>query len=367
MLPTRVPPSATIESTREYIITSVIPKGHPLVGQTLQKLRNLKDLFLVQIVRNYEDGSPAKILPAPPSTEILREGDTLFFAGPAEKFVLLREFGLELKEGEARNVDLARLGSESVLYEAIISPHSAYISHSVSVKELEFRTKFGAAILAVHRAGERLHEPIGEIKLQAHDIVLLLGSHEFEEKYFHDHSNFSVVRRLNQVPPKRKLWQAILTAICLIVPIILSNIDIKVPGGKPLDFNTLLFLGATVIVAAGCITPRQARGSLSWEVFILIAMSFALGTAMEKSGAAQWIADGLLGVTKNMAGLLIATYFVTVVLNAILTNNAAVAVVWPIIDAALKQSGYPVIPFVLALCMAGSADFATPIGYQTNL
>lgn len=141
----------------------------------------------------------------------------------------------------------------------------------------------------------------------------------------------------------------------------------QVPGGKPLDFNTLLFLGAVVIVLFGCITPREARGSLSWEVFILVAMSFALGTAMEKSGAAQWIADGLLAATKNMGGLLVAAYFVTVVLNAILTNNAAVAVVWPIIDAALRQTGYPVIPFLLALCMAGSADFATPIGYQTNL
>ncbi|KAI9028023.1 citrate transporter-domain-containing protein [Hyaloraphidium curvatum] len=368
MLPKRIAPSITIESTREYIVTTVIPKGHPLIGQTLVKLRHLKELFLVQIVRNYEDGSPAKILPAPPSTEILREGDTLYFAGSAEKFVLLREHGLVVKEGAERDVDLNRLGEENVIYEAVISPHSSYISHSVSVKELEFRTKFGAAIIAVHRQGERINEPIGEIKLQAHDIVLLIGGHEFEEKHFHDHNNFSVVRRLNQVPPRRKLWQAVIAALALLVPIILSNLDIPVVGNQgTLDFNTCLWLGACVVLIAGCITPREARQSLSWEVYILIAMSFALGTAMQKSGAAQWIANGLTSITRNSAGLLVATYFVTVVLNSILTNNAAVAVVWPIIDSAIRTTGYDPIPFVLALCMAGSADFATPIGYQTNL
>ncbi|KAI9028024.1 hypothetical protein DFJ74DRAFT_515978 [Hyaloraphidium curvatum] len=368
MLPNRIAPSIAVESTREYIVTTVIPKGHPLIGQTLSKLRHLKDLFLVQIVRNYEDGSPAKILPAPPSTEILREGDTLYFAGAAEKFILLREHGLVVKEGAERDVDLNRLGEENVLFEAVISPHSAYISHSVSVKELEFRTKFGAAIIAVHRQGERINEPIGEIKLQAHDIVLLIGSHEFEEKHFHDHQNFSVVRRLNQVPPRRRLWKAIVSALSLFVPIILSNFDIPVVGNsRNMDFVSWLWLGACVVLITRCITPREARGSLSWEVYLLVAMSFALGTAMEKSGAAKWIAGGLTNVASSQASLLVVTYFVCVLLNAILTNNAAVAVVWPIVDAALKTTGYNPIPFVLALCMAGSADFATPIGYQTNL
>ncbi|KAJ3199468.1 hypothetical protein HDU67_002794 [Dinochytrium kinnereticum] len=130
-----------------------------------------------------------------------------------------------------------------------------------------------------------------------------------------------------------------------------------------------MIFAVTIMIIAGCMTADEARDSLSWEVLITIAVSFGLGQAMQNSGAAQLIANGLVKASEStgQVGLMTALYFVTVVLNAILTNNAAVAVLFPIVDAACKSKNYEFTPFLIVLMLAGSADFSTPIGYQCNL
>ncbi|KAJ3088431.1 Phosphoinositide phosphatase sac1, partial [Phlyctochytrium bullatum] len=132
---------------------------------------------------------------------------------------------------------------------------------------------------------------------------------------------------------------------------------------------TTFVFAATIMVLAGCLTADEARNSLSWEVLITVAISFGLGQAMQNSGAADLVANALVKAAEptGEVGLMTALHFVFVLLNAILTNNAAVAVLFPIVNAACKAKGYNFFPFLIVLMLAGSADFSTPIGYQCNL
>jgi di/tricarboxylate transporter len=396
LLPSRIRASVTVDESRDYVVIARVPfretlqedtgqgieltepkssqvinqNVHALIrtgnfaktdvaGLTIQSagLRNLGSLFLFQIIRGEQ------IIPAPPPETVLIPGDKLFFAGKVNDVVeKLSPKGLLLESDEETQVDLRNLGDENVLYEAIVSPTNFQLLGK-QVRDTEFRARYQSAILSVHRNGERLDEGIGEITLHAHDVLLVLGPNSFYSSHVSRHDDFSLVRPLQTVEPPFTLWKAFVALVALLVPIIISAVNLA-------DFLMLLVFGASLLMVVRIISPEEARDCMSWEVFLAIGMSFGLGVAMTKSGAADLIASGLQGVSSSggEAALMIVTYIITVIINALVTNNAACAIVWPIIDASLNLNpSYNVANWVTMLCFAGSADFSTPIGYQTNL
>jgi di/tricarboxylate transporter len=387
LLPSRIRASITVDESRDYVVIARVPLKSPtqevaieqgieleakttinqhaqslirtgnfatpdVAGLTIQAagLRNLGSLFLFQIIRGEQ------IIPAPPPETVLIPGDKLFFAGKVTDVVeKLSPKGLLLESDEETQVDLRNLGVENILYEAIVSPTNFNLLGK-QVRETEFRARYQSAILSVHRDGQRLDQATGEIVLKAHDVLLVLGPNSFYSSHSFRHEDFSLVRPLQTVQPPFTLWKAIVALTALVVPIVISAINIA-------DFLMLLVFGATILMVTRILTPEEARESMSWEVFLAIGMSFGLGVAMTKSGAADLIASGLQGVASSggQAGLMIVTYIITVIINALVTNNAAVAVVWPIVDASLKLNPtFDVASWVIMLCMAGSADFSTP-------
>jgi di/tricarboxylate transporter len=122
------------------------------------------------------------------------------------------------------------------------------------------------------------------------------------------------------------------------------------------------------MIATRCLQPSEARASVDWSVLIVIAASFAVSRAVETTGLAAWIVHGLSGLLTSSPWLALATvYGITMIGNAVMSNNAAVVLMFPIAAATAARLGVSVLPFAVALMMAGSNDFATPIGYQTNL
>ncbi|TPX53440.1 hypothetical protein PhCBS80983_g06289 [Powellomyces hirtus] len=355
LLPNRIAVNDTILNPREFLFLAKV--GQHIAGKTITaaKLRHLKDLFLVQIERN------GRVLPAPAPDTIIGQDDILYFGGRVDAVDILRDIkGITIIPDGEKEIDLRRVKQENTIYEVVVGNKSPIVGKQVA--ELGFRTKYHAAIIAVHRDGERLHQSLGHTVLEGGDVLLLIAPESFLASNLPDHKTFSMIRQLKTIPPPRSYTIAGLTAALLIAAIVVSTV-------ADISLLTCALVATAAMLLIKSLTPDEARKSLSWEVLIVVAASFGLGNAMSKSGGAQMIADGLIAASKptGTIGLMITVYVVTVILNAILTNNAAVAVVFPIVDAACRKQGLDFYPFLLILMMAGSADFSTPIGYQCNL
>jgi di/tricarboxylate transporter len=127
-------------------------------------------------------------------------------------------------------------------------------------------------------------------------------------------------------------------------------------------------IAAGLMVATRCCSISLARRSIDWEVLLAIAASFAIGAALEKTKAAEMIADSMIGMAQGNAWASLAVvYLVTLITTELITNNAAAALMFPMAIATAERLDASAMPFAIVVMMAASAGFATPIGYQTNL
>jgi di/tricarboxylate transporter len=127
-------------------------------------------------------------------------------------------------------------------------------------------------------------------------------------------------------------------------------------------------LGAALAVITGCCSVGAAKRGMDTQVLLTIAASFGLGAALESSGAAAALASSALGLVDASPWLLlIGVYVLVALLTALVTNNAAAVITFPIVTAAAENLGVSPMPYVIAVMFAASASFITPIGYQTNL
>lgn len=337
---------------REYTVEVSIDPAGPLVGRTVDEagLRNLHKLYLVEIER---DGS---IVTAVPSEERLRGGDRLVFAGDTQAVSdLLRVNGIvPSTHDEEPSLSIAR--TERCLVEAVLSPQSDV--RGMTIRDARFRDRFGAVVVAVARGGERVKGNLGSIRLQPGDVLLLEARPAFvsRQQYARD---FLLINNLGIESPRHDkaplAWGILLALVSAAALGLLSMLNAAM-------------LGAAAMLLTGCCSAGQAQHSLHVPVLLTIASSFALGTALEVTGAAQYIGSSIIGVAGGDALLMLALSYVAVsLLTEFITNNAAAVVMLPIVLSLASAAGLPLEPFVFAVMMAASASFATPLGYQTNM
>lgn len=363
ILPDRTGTSQVVSNLREYVVTATVTgdKGG-LHGKTVKQAR--VGAFSHVTLINLERGGTK--LPAPSADTVLLEDDILWFAGKLDDLFALKSIPGLIVRGDER-VDFRKLPIGTNVYEAVVAHNSPLIGHSVG--NYSFRETYKGAVIAVQRDGERVEEPLPNFDLRSGDILLILAP----DSFIHEHSStpfyhtvFSVVRpALQNVRSPTVWWKKVIAIVPFLVALVLSSLE----GGWSLSLAAGGIYTVAFLLLFRIITPDQTRQSLDWSVFIAIGTSLGLGSAMTNSGAAKILADALVNASKSggEVGLYAAVYVVAVLLNAIVSNNASVTLVFPIIDAALKTRPYPMFPFVLILMMAGSADFSTPIGYQTNM
>ncbi|HEY7885804.1 MAG TPA: SLC13 family permease [Cellvibrionaceae bacterium] len=336
---------------REFTLEVAVASDGPLVGQTVAAagLRDLKRIYLVEIER------AGVIIPAVGSEEPLQGGDRLVFAGDTEAISdLLRIKGIvPSTDGEPT---LAQEHLERRLVEAVISPHSHCINQTV--RDAQFRERYGAVVLAVARNGERVSGNLGNTKLKPGDTLLLEARPAFvsRQRYTKD---FLLINDLGTEAPRHQ--RAYLSWGILLGLILLAAFNV-------LSMLNAAFLGAALMLISGCCSAQQAQKSLDPTVLLTIAASFALGNALYKTGVAQWLADGML--TLGMGHpilLLILTYIAVWMLTETITNNAAAILMLPVVLELTQKASLNPEPFLLAVMMAASASFSTPLGYQTNL
>lgn len=355
LLPDRKDPSVIIgEHTREFVLVVKVENNYQHIGRSIEHagLRHLKGLFLFQIQRDDKIISPAK----PDETIML--GDRLFFTGLPETIMDLQKTpGLSLMKDavfDLDNYDSDDLGT----FEVVISANSPLIGKNV--RDSNFRSVYDAVIVAIHRSGERVRQKIGDIVMHSGDTLLIMARHSFIDHWYHSR-DFYLVSRSVGVNSKPR-WYSYFS-----IGVLLAMIAMMATG--MVSILTSVCIAAAVLVLSRCITPHDARNSVDWKVLLIIASAFGISKGLTNSGLAQFLAHELLGVVGSIGtlGMLAGIYLITWFYTEIITNNAAAALMVPIAMAMAHQAGVAPRPFLVAVTIAASSSFATPIGYQTNL
>jgi di/tricarboxylate transporter len=352
LLPRRRSAADSNEDVRQYTAEMLVPDASPLIGKSIEAagLRQLPGLFLIEIDR------AGQCIPAVASSEILQGGDRLVFAGVIESVLdLQRTRGLLPATDQVFKLDGPRAGRCFV--EAVLSDTSPTIG--MTVREGRFRNRYNAVIIAVNRNGVRLPGKIGEIELRAGDTLLLESRPSFVEQQ-RNSRDFLLVSQLGDSHPLNH--ERALTAVLIVLAMITC-----VTSGL-LSMLQSALLAAGLMLLTRCTDGATARKAPDWQVLVVIATSFGIGAALQNTGAAAFVASGLISMVGHDPQLALAGIFVTAsLLTSFATNNVAAVLVFPIcIQTATAVNSNPE-PFLITLMVAASASFATPIGYQTNL
>lgn len=343
-----------IEQAREYTVAMIVEADSPLIGKTIEDagLRQLPGLFLIEIER-----SDSEVRAAPGPTVRLHGGDRLVFAGIIDSVVDLQKIrGLVPSEDQVDK--LSSGGPNRRLVEAVVSSRSDLIGKSI--RDARFRTKYNAAIIAVHRQGERILSKVGDIVLTPGDTLLMAAPPSFGETFRND-AMFALVSEVqgSAQPDHSRGW----IATTLLAAMVIASAT----GAMPLI--TAGALTAGLMMLTGCLSAERARRAIDLPVLLTIAAAFGVGGALDKTGAAATMASAMveLAAPFGAIGLLSAIYFTTVILAALITTSAAAVLMFPLTYSAVMTAGLDFRPFMFCLMLGASANFMTPIGYQTNL
>ena len=352
-LPDRKSPSEEegIASTRTYFIEARVRSGSYLAGKKLgnTNLQNIKGLTLAEILRESESIQTVM------KDTVLLEDDILVFAGETQKIADLvdREPGLVVSE-----IGMLARAKKAEVVEIVISQNSTLIGKEV--QEVNFRAKYDAAVLAVHRNGEQITNKMVDVELRAGDVLLVYAGSAFNSRTQASQDFYFISRVKDFV--KIENYKAYILIFGLIAAIALSAMHV-----------VNLFIGLLVLIVVGMIlgltTPKELPKSLDFNLALIIVLSLALGTAMIKTRAAELIANGFitLFLPLGRVGVLFGIYLITTILAAYITNKASVGIIFPIALTIASNLNLSPAPFILTVAYASAANFMTPHGYQTNL
>jgi len=344
--------SAITDVGRDFTVSMRVAEGGHVDGLSVTEagLRSLKGVFLVEIDR---DGR--SIAPVAPD-ERLQAGDLLTFVGRVDDVVdLQRVQGLQ--SAEARQIG-GLAGSVHAFYEVVIGSGADLVGQTL--KQADFRSRYDAAVIAIHRSGQRMDAKLGDVPLRLGDTLLVLADPSFRQRW-RDRPDFLVIAPLSGVSPRqpRRAWLVTAVGVGFVVA--------TGTGWVPILHASLA--AAIVVVLTGTLTVRQARDAVDLNIIVLIASAFGLGAAVSSSGLAEVLANGLVAAMSPFGalGALAAIMIATIVLTELVSHNAAAALMFSIGVATAATIGADPRPFVMAIMLGASLSFLTPLGYQTNL
>lgn len=352
LLPDKRSAMSTFRDPREYSVEMLVESGGPLVGKSIEEagLRHLAGMYLAEIER---DG---QVIPAVAPEEALQAHDRLVFVGVVESVVELQRIrGLTPATEQVFKLDVPR--PRRTMVEAVVSNSGPLVGKTI--REGRFRSVYDAVVIAVARNGTRVDKKIGDIVLQPGDTLLLEAKASFADQQ-RNSRDFYLVSSLDDSHPLRHERAAVALGILGVM------VTVVTIGWLSMLEGALVAAGLMLITR--CCTGAVARRSVDWSILMTIAAAFGIGVALDTSGAAEAVALSLTGLAGDTPYLnLIAIYLVTALFSSVVTNNAAAVLMFPIASALAETLGVSVMPFAVAIMMAASASFATPIGYQTNL
>ncbi len=359
LVPMRLIPSRAILSslTRGYHLSSFLTElevgpNSRLIGRTVveAQVSERHQINVLEIIRGREK------IPSDLRHMSLQAGDLLLVRGAMEDILGFKEQQGLLLLTEIKLSDKDLSDEHTILAEVQLSPASQLVGSTL--KEIDFRRRFGCFVLALRRTGELIREKIARITLANWDTLLIFGPRSRVEALYDMDDFISLGERDLKIQLTKRWWVPTAT---IIVVVVLAAIGV-------MPIVKAAFLGAVVLLATRTLTFQQAMHGIDWTVIFLLTWILPLGFAIENTGLAALIGEGLGWIGENQGPLtmLSVLYLATSLLTSFFSNNATAVLMVPIAFTAAAQMQVDVKPFLMAVAFAASASFMTPMGYQTN-
>jgi di/tricarboxylate transporter len=356
--PKPLPPEILKNNTSldERLYRLRVPKASALVGITLNESRlgDAIDVHTLCIVR--QNG----IALIPTSGDRFESDDCLVVSGASDMISILQMQGLEgvLVENSSHPPDPSMLEDDQVgLIEVMLSPHS--VLSGMTLSQLNFREKYGLTVLAIWRKGRAYRSDLRNMDLQFGDALLLFGPWKKLTVLGHEPDFLVLTEAAQEVPRKEKATVALSIMAAVLLPVIMGWIPIYIA----------VVIGAAVMVLTKCLTMEEAYRYIEWKAVFLIAGMLPLGTALQKSGAASLLAEGVVnslgpfGPYAVLFGLLLITFIAT----SIIPTAALVVLMVPIALKTSASLGISPHALMMGIAMAASSSFTSPISHPANV
>ena len=362
LLPKRAGLTATVldKPLTQFIAQFDVPSGSKLIGLKTESGR-IGDLGDTKI-RLIQRGETAIIPPFRGTT--LQAGDRVVIAAPRSRLGdLLKKYPEILHSSWQSQTDRDPQDTDTKppqsleLIEAIIAPGSRISDLSLGL--VGFSANRNLLTLGIQRRKGMVRAALSEIRLQAGDTLLLVGTPEAFEQLREDRDLILMESTKKYLPTTKKANLAIGITAAMILVAAMNWVDISIAA----------FLAAASMVMSGCLNPRQASRALDLDIYVIVAAALALGTVLMQTGASEIIAEGLLYVTLPYGpyAVLSAVFLLVAIFTNLLSNAATAVIFTPLAVSAALSLGVDPFPFLIAVILGSNCCFATPIAYQTNL
>jgi len=363
LLPGEVIPRHSFPNdVREYYFDVILTDDSHLIGKEIEKRRlpGLSEFVVKTVIR---DEKHIRISNTP--FEIMA-GDELMLAGKSEDVgFLMQQGGITLKCMD--NADTRFINQNLKLVEVVLAPRFPGIQKTL--EEFDFMGHYNAIVMAVHRNGERITTNLNSVELKSGDNLMLLTTSDFN-RYWGESRVFymsSEIGDMDSSKDRRRRWLAVIITLLMVVGATLGD---HLPSYGNVELDMFFFAAVAMVLMASMkiFTPKKYTKPINWDVLITVASAFGISRALQNSGVADIIAHSTINLAKNLGpiGVLAAIYIITNIFTEIITNNAAAALSFPIALSAATQLGVDPRPFFIAIAIAASSSFSTPIGYQTT-
>lgn len=357
LLPTHLGATEKIESeTKEFLAEAEIGEDFEYCNHSVLDVTKhaLKGIYIIEIIR---DKRP---LPEVNAYTYVEAGDRIIFSATLESIGDIKDVkGLTLRTGSELTLDDLQT-DDTELIEAVVSHRSILVGKTL--KSSQFKTRYQAGVIAIHRNNKRINSKVGDIVLKPGDTLLLLANESFLDvnRYSDD---FYIVTNLT--PPDkfiRNKRQGL--GVLLLLGVMISFVVLGI-----LSMLKAMLVMVVILSLLKLITPRDVVTSVQFDVILLIGSAFGVGKAITNSGLASFVAEHIVDFAKplGLIALLTALYIITNIFTELITNSAAAVIMYPIAIEVAEMMNVHYIGMVIAVTIAASSSFITPIGYQTNL
>ena len=340
---------------KDYVSELVITPRSSLVGQTLQgsQLQRRFDVDVLELLRDNTH------FPQPFADKTLEVGDILLARGGKQDLLRIRESeGLEILPDVqfGQKSWQGNMGEEEGIAEALVIANSDLIGSTL--KDMRFRQRYNVTVLAIRRGQEVLRDRMGKVPLRFGDLLLVQGPKQSLVGIQTGRNLLLLEQRDLETLRTNKANIALTIGLSVIVATAVTDYPILVTA----------LAGVVAMIVTGCLKPGELYQAVRWDVIFLLACLIPLGTAMQNSGATEWLANQLVRVGGDLSSywLLTLVYVLTVLLTAVLSNNASIILLLPIGAQVANAIGVSPLTVIFVITFAASNSFMTPIGYQTN-
>ncbi len=349
----RPPDLSARYGVRRFTTELAVGPSSPASGRSLAELEwgARFDVVVVGIERN------GRMISLPAGQHVVEVGDKVFAQGSAEKLLRLAgAYKLDTPEGGERQAESARIVQGSML-EVIVGPGSALLDRTL--KDVAFAQRYDVTVLGVQSDGAPVMDRIAQLRFSVGDILLVRGESEALDRLAEEPGFVPVAEVAHPVGSRPR---AAFAAMIMAGVVLVATLGI-------FEISTAAMTGVALMVFTGCVRVNEIYAEMDWLVVFVMAGLIPLGIAMESTGAAAWIAQGVVEATSGLGetGMIGAFYLLTAVMTAVVANTATAVMLTPVAILVAESSGLNPYALLVTVMFGASASFVTPFGYKTNV